>query len=275
MQDIEEEHSVTGLQKLSRRWYRGRVGLALFILAIALFIQMPNYVTGNWSWTHPAEVAAIRDLRDLREQGLEVPGWTTLDQRVGEIGGRTWSIQTLTAASPDLQAQLDTNDIRLPIYLFLRPQTWHSDQPQVEWMDINGLQRWTTDSYRRLHVPVHDANAALPESSDFLTDPTSVNNSATIETQYFRGWNSQGTYAVLQWYAWANGGHPATSRWFWTDQMSQWRDRQRMPWIAVCVLIPIRPVGDITVANPLAERLAKAIQQALETQVLSHREIHG
>ncbi len=242
------------IQPIAGRLRSIRAMVGLFILAIALAMVLPNYVTGRWFWTQPPQVAALDSLRSLQQQGLELSDWQTLDQQTGEIGGRKWSIQTLTPETLELQALIDGNDVRTPIFLFIRPQIRAQDQPQVEWMDIRGVQQWTEDTRHRIRfsVPTHNSLQSA-QSAD----------SIQIAARYSRGWNSDGTYAVLQWYAWPDGGSPTSSQWFWADYLSQWRDRQRAPWIAVNVLIPIKPLGDISLAQPLAEKIGASVQLEL------------
>lgn len=219
---------------------RVKLLIALFVLAIAAVPVLPNYVTQRWSWRSPPEVPGLELLRALEQQGLAVSGWESRDQQEVEISGHTWSLQTLAAPQPDAP----------PVLLLLRPQTWHRDQPQVEWMDINGIQHWTVDRRQPLR----------------FTAPTQPPTQVTA--RFLRGWNQQQTYAVLQWYAWSTGGSPAPSRWFWADQRAQWRDRQRMPWVAVCLMIPIKPLGEIEPVRSLAESLGQRVQTALIEQAL-------
>ncbi|MGJ3250132.1 MAG: cyanoexosortase B system-associated protein [Elainellaceae cyanobacterium] len=234
-----------------------RMFVALLVLAIALFTVLPNYITGNWSWANPPQVVVLDKLKQLQKEGLTFSDWQTLEQHIGNIGGRKWSIQAIEPDAPDLQAMFDNDQVRSPVYVFLRPQTRHQDQPQVEWMDLNGVQQWKTDSHEHLRISASYDNSA----------PAPSKKRVAIEPRYFRGWNSEGTYAVLQWYAWSDGGHPDSSRWFWADQWAQWRDRQRMPWVAVSVLIPIKPLGDIDAARSIAERTGIVIQSNLEQHI--------
>jgi cyanoexosortase B-associated protein len=68
---------------------------------------------------------------------------------------------------------------------------------------------------------------------------------------------------VLQWYAWSKGGHPAPSHWFWADQWTQLRDRQRLSWVAVSLQMPIKPLGEIASAQSELEALGKLVQSTL------------
>lgn len=233
-------------QRLSRL----KLLVVLGILAIALIRILPSYVTGLWPWQRLPELSHTQSLNALKQDGLTLPGWTTLNQRTLEIGAHKWSVQgivpTAEAATPATAIPADV------VYLLLRPQTWTRDMPQVEWMDINGERQWTTDSQQSLSSTVKDPATHRPLS---------------ITARFLRGWTTQGTYAVVQWYAWTNGGHPAPSRWFWADQQVQLRQRQRLPWVAVSLLIPIEPLGDIETVRPQAEALAQQVQTALITTV--------
>ena len=100
----------------------------------------------------------------------------------------------------------------------------------------------------------------MSDKSAGTTKPTTA--SAKVEARFFRAWTQRRTVAVLQWYAWSGGGNPAPSRWFFADQLAQLR-RNRVPWVAVCLQIPIEPLGDIEASRPLAESLGKVVQTAL------------
>jgi len=211
--------------------------VVLCFLSILIAIgAVPGYLSGNWLWKEPPPVVNLKQLRSLREAGLKLPNWKTIEQTTGVVGGHKWSIQTFEGDNPK------------PIQLLLLPQTANKSQPQVEWVDINGFERWKTDSYTKIQVEVEPLKPTVPN--------------AKVETRFFRAWNQRQTFAVLQWYAWPSGGHPAPSRWFWSDQLAQLH-RNRVPWVAVCLQIPIEPLGDIEAARPLAESLAKMVQTAL------------
>jgi cyanoexosortase B-associated protein len=217
----------------------------LFILAIATFIIIPNYFTGNWVWQRVPQLEHIKELKAIQTTGLALPGWHTLEQSKLEIGGHKWSVQAIV---PDAEAKTAT--LRDATLLMLRPQTWQRDMPQVDWIDINGAQRWTADSMQSLKFAVPNA---VPSTSQPIE----------IETRFLRGWHEKQTYAVLQWYAWKTGGSSAPGAWFWTDQFSQLRDRRRTAWVAASILIPIQPLGDITPHKPQAEALGKLVQSTL------------
>ncbi|MEM9816236.1 MAG: cyanoexosortase B system-associated protein, partial [Cyanobacteria bacterium P01_D01_bin.6] len=59
------------------------------------------------------------------------------------------------------------------------------------------------------------------------------------------------------------GGHFAPGKWFWADQAQQWQQRQRLPWVAVSILLPIEPVGDIRAHREAIIEVAQAVQQGL------------
>ncbi|WAL59232.1 cyanoexosortase B system-associated protein [Thermocoleostomius sinensis] len=230
---------------------RYKLLLVMLILAIAVAKVIPNYGSGNWTWSHRPALEPIQTLKIIQQQGLAIPGWQTLEQQVGEVGGHKWSMQTLT---PDA-----ANKTPQPfMLLMLRPQTWHRDLPQVDWMDIHGARGWTEDSQRRLTFTV----TAINDRS--FQPPIRVN------ARFFRGWDRERTYAVLQWYAWPTGGNASPSHWFWVDQASQWHNRQRTPWVAVSLLIPMQPLGNLESTQSQAISLGQLVQATLTQALLSH-----
>jgi cyanoexosortase B-associated protein len=232
------------LTQPSRRSQLIKIWIVIFILAIAAVHAIPNYVTGQWLWVNPPQLEATSELQTLQKQGLTLAGWQSTDHRIDEIGGHKWSIQTF---SPDMPNP--PTDLRGPVILMMRPQTFYKDQPQIDWTDVNGIEHWTADHHQTLHISVPRADAEPGQTK--------------IRAQFFRGWNQKQTYAVLQWYSWSTGGSPSPGNWFWSDQLTQLRFRQRMPWIAVSILLPIKPLGDIESVRPLAESLGQTVQATL------------
>ncbi len=241
---------------------RYKFWLVLFVLAIAVFMTLPSYFAGHWAWQRVPELNHLKQLQALQKQGIVLPGWQTLMQQQRELGGHKWSIQAIvpdsspihpldTDTPPTLDPTTDptTKTEQTPdqaIWLMLRPQIWHRDMPEVDWMDINGVQAWTADSLQSLTFQVETAA-----------------NPITVSAQFFRGWNQEHTYAVMQWYAWSTGGSPAPMDWFWVDQQSQWRDRQHTPWVAVSLLLPISPLSEIEPVRSQAISLAHLVQSTL------------
>jgi hypothetical protein len=88
-----------------------------------------------------------------------------------------------------------------------------------------------------------------------------------------RGIDARNTFAVMQWYAWPDGGHFAPGKWFWADQAQQWQQRQRLPWVAVSILLPIEPVGDIRSHTAAVTEIAQAVQQGLLVQHLCQQRL--
>lgn len=216
-----------------------KVVVLLLLLVLLLIGAVPGYLTGRWSWAQPPPVTVLKQMKHLRQTGLTVPGWQIIEQQQEVIGGHKWSVQFIKQEREQRQA-----------ILLLLPQNGPTDQPEVEWTDINGVRRWNTDQYR---------------ASEFTVERPRVlgkGDAAKVEARFFRGWSDQQTFAVLQWYAWPTGGHPSPSRWFWADQLAQWR-KTRVPWVAVSILIPIEPLGEVETALPLAQSLGQSVQAAL------------
>lgn len=225
--------------------------VVLFVLAIALTSTVSGYVGGKWAWQQTPQLSHLSDLKALLQEELPLLGWQTLEQKTVEIGGHDWSAQAIAPATEP------NPSIQKAVWLLLRPQTWEQDMPQIDWIDINGVQRWTTDSQQQLKFTVQPPEA---QSGDLV-------RAAHLTTRFLRGWTEKRTNAVLQWYAWADGGHSAPSRWFWADQWRQLRDRQRLAWVAVSIQMPIKPLGEIEAVQPEAEALGQLVQSALMNRV--------
>ncbi|MEM6253879.1 MAG: cyanoexosortase B system-associated protein [Cyanobacteria bacterium P01_D01_bin.156] len=205
--------------------------LALVIAAVAL----PQYLSAQWPWHSPPNVAQIRTIRALKNSGLSLEGWSADFQQKVQIGGDEWSVQQLTQVNTTTPQQ---------IVLFLKPQGESKAQPEVEWIDLEGAQKWQTSDQRRIHI-----------------------DDLKIDT--FRAWNENQTFAVAQWYAMPQSGHPAPYHWFWKDQGYQWSRDSRLPWIAVSLLLPMQPLGDINPLYPELENLSQQIQASLDANIFS------
>jgi len=215
-----------------------KISLLLLLLALMAIGAVPGYLSGKWPWVKPPLLTTLKQLRSLRKQGLNLPGWQTLNQQVVPIGGHKWSYQ-------QIQGEGDTRAV-----LLLLNQNSHVDQPRVEWVDINGHQQqmssdWKTDSYQTKQFTVPDGE-----------------ESVVVRSRFFRGWNQRQTYAILQWYARPDGGSTGPTSWFWADRMAMVKG-DRSPWVAVCLLIPIEPLGDIEQTWPKVKELAETVQTTL------------
>ncbi|MEQ8957332.1 MAG: cyanoexosortase B system-associated protein [Coleofasciculus sp. C2-GNP5-27] len=227
------------LHQVIKRLRFNRAIVLLVLLVIVAIGAVPSYFTGNWSWIEPPRFANFSSIKVVQIEGLEIPGWETLEQRTVTLGGHKWSYQEIKG------------DLDKPVLRLLRPPNGPIDQPQVEWMDINGVFQWKKDSHQRLKFTVETQS-----------------QQAQVNARLFRAWTQQQTFAVVQWYAWATGGHPATRQWFWVDQVAQLK-RQRVPWIAVSIQIPMEPLGDLADAKPIAESLSQTVQKTLMTEPLA------
>jgi len=242
-----------------------RVALLCFLLVLIVIGAVPGYLTGHWRWAQLPPVATLPQLTQLRNKGLELPGWKILEQRILKLGGHEWSIQSMEGNYPK------------PILLLLLPQITHKSQPQVEWMDLRGFEKWRTDSYSQLKFTSESSQG------EKLTTGAKNKSTAQVEARFFRAYPPPEllsarpqplspellqTFAVVQWYALPQGGSPNPSYWFWADQRAQLH-QGRTPWVAVCLQIPIEPLGNIEKYRPLAESLSKMIQTALMASPLA------
>ncbi|WP_008319285.1 cyanoexosortase B system-associated protein [Leptolyngbya sp. PCC 6406] len=225
-----------------RLWQGILVGCLAVLVAIA---ALPNYVSGTWPWSAPLEVPRINQIQRLMDNPLSLPGWTLMNDEKVNIGRSRWHLAEYQPAQPTTP--------EIPgIVLLMRPQPWHTNQPEVEWVDLRGSQKWRVDNSRTFSFQVPKPGHG-----------GSTENRATVTVNYFRGISDQRTFAVMQWYSWPQGGHPAPGRWFWLDQIRQWQHNQRQPWIAVSLLLPIEPVGDARLYEDLAREIGTTVQTAL------------
>ncbi|MDJ1184392.1 cyanoexosortase B system-associated protein [Roseofilum casamattae] len=213
-----------------------------FLLILLLFKGIPGYFSWSWPWMSAPKVSAIKPLKEIRNEGLALPGWEITEQQVIPLGGNKWSYQQLRG------------DWEKPIIIFLLSQNSSTNQPRVEWVDFNGFQhqffdRWKTDSYRNKTWQVRN--------------PDDPSQTLTVRSRFLRGWNSAQTYAIVQWYAWPTGGSAAPVDWFIADRKAQIAG-DRAPWMAVSIMIPIEPLGDIEAeAEDIAGSLVALVQTTL------------
>ncbi|MEO6862966.1 MAG: cyanoexosortase B system-associated protein [Microcoleus sp.] len=226
--------------KLLRRYQLSKIVVLAFLLVLVAAVAIPGYATGRWPWTNPPPVANLKQLKSLRQHGMTLPDWQVIRvQNNVQIGGHRWLVEEIQ------------NHQTMAILLLL-PQNDPKNQPQVEWLDIDGFHRWQTDSHRTLRFTVK-----LAKISD---------KPSTVEARFFRSWTPQQTFAVVQWYAWSNGGSPATSRWFWEDNIARLSNR-RASWVAVSIIVPILPQADIKIVEPLLESLGQTVQAQLMAEI--------
>ncbi|GAP95224.1 cyanoexosortase B system-associated protein [Leptolyngbya sp. NIES-2104] len=208
-----------------------KVVLLLILLGLICFGALPGYLSGGeWRWKAPPQVAVLNQMKALKKDGIEISGWQTIEKNVMQIGDRKWMVEALKD-SKQTQATV-----------FFLPQARSIDQPQVEWVDLDGAQGLKTDSHRQIQI-------------------------GSITVEFLRAWTPRQTYAVMRWYAWEDGGHPAPFWWFVRDRALQWQNR-RAAWIAVNVSLAIEPLDEIAPHRNTLESLVQTVQSALTTQVL-------
>ncbi len=208
---------------------------ALLLLLILLVIgAVPGYITGHWQWQKLPPITSIKQLRQLRHQGLNLPGWQTIEKSQQQIGGHKWLMQVTKKQGTQTQA-----------ILLLLPQTDSKNQPEVEWTEIQSWQQWNVAQYRPAEFTVKLASTEVK-----------------VEARFFRASTMKQTFAVLQWYAFPNGGNPSPLRWFAADQLAQLR-KQRAPWVGVSIMIPMEPLGQVETTWYDAKSIGETVQGAL------------
>jgi len=211
--------------------------LLLLCLLLLLIVGgiLPNLISGQWSWVEQPRISNMQKMRVLQESGIKFSDLKTIDQQQGKIGEGKWSVQVVE--SPEGKR----------ITVLLKPQIYYKNQPGLEWSDITSISRWNQGETTELLIPTQSGGKAT--------------------ARFYRAW-TQNTLAVVQWYAWLGGGHYDPSVWYWLDQWAQLK-RQRVPWIAVSLVIPLEPTKELQTLTPFALNLAKEVQSNLEQNVLS------
>ncbi|MBE9159111.1 cyanoexosortase B system-associated protein [Nodosilinea sp. LEGE 06152] len=227
----------TASSLIPSRWVN--LALVVVLTALAGMAILPAYLSGQWPWTTTPQVAQLDQLRALQTDGLPLPGWQlTLAEPIA-INRQTWTLAEYRAPASTAQSAPGQQ-----FAVLLHPQPWHSNQPQLEWIDLAGAQNWRVESRRRLQV-------------------------GSVNARFFRAWGDRQSFAVVQWYALPGGGHPSPSHWFWANQWSQLTRRTLTPWVAVTVLLPMEPLGAIADYQPLAIDLVESVQRQLDATVFS------
>ncbi|NET40505.1 cyanoexosortase B system-associated protein [Okeania sp. SIO2B3] len=219
-----------------------QIVLLVFLLIILIVGTVPGYVAGKWSWENTAKITNLKSLRQVRKNGLTIPDWTTTSHQEITIADHKWLLQKI-------------NNENKSVILLLLTQNGPKDKPQVEWMDINGFNRWKTDSYNRVSF-----TSEIPDEDS--TTNSRKQNISNIEARFLRGWTNKQTYAVMQWYSWPGGGSPEPGDWFWTDRLAM-VSRNRVPWVAVNILFPIEPLEDIDPYLSQLTSIGQKIQASL------------
>jgi cyanoexosortase B-associated protein len=219
---------------------------ALLLLLLLLAIGgIPGYLTGHWQWKQPLPVTNLHELKQIRNTGLALPGWQTIEQSEQQIGEHKWSLQVMKKEGSQSQA-----------ILLLLPQNGPMDQPEVEWTDVNG---WGRSRWGKWDI-------AQSRSAEFTVKQPEKLASNVVETKvearFFRAATPQQTFAVLQWYAMPDGGNPSPFHWFLADQVAQWR-KQRIPWVSVSILMPMEPLGQVETSWSLAKSMGETVQSTL------------
>jgi cyanoexosortase B-associated protein len=205
--------------------------IALLSMTIAI-AAIPSYLSGKWNWADLPKISQIQRLREIQKAGLTLPDRKTLKQQQIVIGGNQWSAQIV-----------ETGD-RI-IELWLMPQDYYKNHPQVEWTDLKNFEGWNT--------------------ADEQTLTLTFDGQAPVKAKLFKAWNRR-TYAVIQWYAWYRGGSYSPMQWFFCDLWAQLQKR-RTSWVAVSLKIPIEPLAELETQESLIISLAETVQTTLEEKI--------
>ncbi|GAB1543134.1 hypothetical protein NUACC21_58080 [Scytonema sp. NUACC21] len=231
---------MTSFSKFLKENQFSQVAVLLLLLLLLALGAIPGYLKGHWDWHEPPRVVTLKELKEIRHKGISLPGWKTVEQREQEVGAHKWSYQLIQKEGQQTSA-----------LLLLLPQNGPREQPQVEWTEIDSLWQWQTAQHRSAEFTVKP-----PQGS------ASANTEIKIEARFFRATANQQTFAVLQWYAWPTGGSSSQIAWFLADQLAQWR-KNRAPWVAVSILFPMEPLGQVEKTWNEVKSIGQAVQGAL------------
>ena len=222
---------------------------AFLLLVLILFIAgFPGYLSGNWQWKEPPSVANLKEVKQIRQTGLNISGWETLETVQRQIGGQKWLWQKIKQKNSDKIS-----------YLLLLPQNGPRNQPQTEWTEIKGFWQWKIAQFEKREFTFEPKIKPVAKVSQYKNS----DNNYQIEADFFRAvFKNRQTYAVLQWYATPGGGSPSTFKWFVADQMAQLR-KERVPWVAVNIMIPIEPLGEVKKHWSTVQSLGQQVQTSL------------
>lgn len=237
---------MTTANRRSRALPLAQIVVLLVLVGLFLLGSASGYLKGQWSWQKAPEVSVLKQLGNLKNRGIELPGWSIIEQNdeLG-IGGHAWHAMRFKATESSQMPETFN-----PV-VFLRPQLASVDMPQVDWTDMQGHFGWNEDDVRRISWTVDGTNGT-----------------SEIEARLVRGWQPGNIYAALEWYAWPGGGSPEPGDWFWRDRSAQWQG-QRVPWVAATVLLPMPPGAELDQMQPLAEKMGGQVQQAIEAAIAS------
>jgi cyanoexosortase B-associated protein len=238
---------MTSLSKFFKYKYFTYFSVLLLLLLLLVTGAVPGYLTGKWQWKQPPPVTNLKLLKEIRSKGLNVSGWKTLEQVEQEIGTNKWSLQLIEQESSQKKA-----------ILLLLPQNGPMDQPEIEWTDISG---WGKSRWGKWDI-------AQERSAELIVKQSAnqSNSQTKVEAIFFRAVTKQDTFAVLQWYALPNSGYSSPFRWFLADQLAQWQ-KHRAPWVAVSILVPMEPLGNVETTWPLVQSIGETVQSTLMTEV--------
>lgn len=213
--------------------------LIAFLAILVVVGAVPNYQNNSWSWRDIPEIN-LNKIKKVNETGLEIEGWKILEHEMINIDENKWLAQVI-GQTPEKVA-----------LLLLRTQPYHKDYPEVEWTNLEIKQRWKTSFNTELNLTVNRKN-----------------QQETISTRFLRARIGRKTFAVVQWYAWPNGGDFRSEKWFFQDKIAQ-VNQKRLPWIAVSLQIPISPLSDLEEVREYAQSLAVEVQTAIEQNLFGN-----
>lgn len=213
----------------SQKWF-----FIAFFSFLILFGAIPHYRKGQWQIVAPKYIKNLSQIQKIKEKGLPLEDINSPQKEQIEINDQKWLKQTILL------------DNQLSVNLLLFPQNGQKQFPEVEWLNLKQHYQWQISKAENVTL--------------------TINSSQDIQARFFQATTSKETFAVLQWYAWHNGGSPLIEDWFWSDQLAQYQ-KKRLPWVAVTLIAPIDSLSDIKDIKPQLESLGIKVQKSLNNRL--------
>lgn len=136
---------------------------------------------------------------------------------------------------------------------------------------LNSLPESCSRAFAIRNVENQEVIIPLVDAQDWSTDSQNVitfntNDNLTIKALFQRGWNTNNTVAMVNWYAWKDGGHYQPSRWFINDLKNQIKG-DRTGWVAISLRLYINPLEEIKPRQEEIETIAQKIQTEIMEKI--------
>ena len=114
---------------LKLRPKQSQIIIVILMTVLLIGVALPGYISQKLVWRDMPQLKTLPQLQTIRKEGLTLSGWQTVNIQSIKIGNQEW-----------LKQEVKRDKKNAIVLLF--PQNYYKDQPQVEWMDLNGFLGW-------------------------------------------------------------------------------------------------------------------------------------